>query len=57
VQFVFEEIELTPDLMLRADGEGCRITLCNLEAGRIGVGAQSVGIAQAAYEGRTRLRL
>ena len=49
-QLVFEEIELTPDLMLGAEGEGYRIALSNLEGGRIGVGAQSVGMARAAYE-------
>jgi butyryl-CoA dehydrogenase len=49
-QLVFEGIELTPDLMLGAEGEGYRIALSNLEGGRIGVGAQSVGMARAAYE-------
>ena len=49
-QLVFEEVELTPDLMLGAEGEGYRIALSNLEGGRIGVGAQSVGMARAAYE-------
>ena len=49
-QLVFEDIELTPDLMLGAEGEGYRIALSNLEGGRIGIGAQSVGMARAAYE-------
>ena len=49
-QLVFEEVELTPDLMLGAEGEGYRIALANLEGGRIGIGAQSVGMARAAYE-------
>jgi alkylation response protein AidB-like acyl-CoA dehydrogenase len=49
-QLVFEEVELTPDLMLGAEGEGYRIALSNLEGGRIGIGAQSVGMARAAYE-------
>jgi butyryl-CoA dehydrogenase len=49
-QLVFEEVQLTPDLMLGAEGEGYRIALSNLEGGRIGVGAQSVGMARAAYE-------
>jgi alkylation response protein AidB-like acyl-CoA dehydrogenase len=49
-QLVFEDIELTPDLMLGAEGEGYKIALSNLEGGRIGVGAQSVGMARAAYE-------
>src|SRR5881392_1429494 len=49
-QLVFEEVELTPDLMLGAEGEGYKIALANLEAGRIGIAAQSVGMARAAYE-------
>ena len=49
-QLVFEDVEVTPDLMLGAEGEGYRIALANLEGGRIGVGAQSVGMARAAYE-------
>jgi butyryl-CoA dehydrogenase len=49
-QLVFEEVELTPDLMLGAEGEGYRIALSNLEGGRIGIAAQAVGMARAAYE-------
>ncbi|MGA7867013.1 MAG: acyl-CoA dehydrogenase family protein, partial [Stellaceae bacterium] len=49
-QLVFEEVELTPDLMLGAEGEGYKIAHSNLEGGRIGVGAQSLGMARAAYE-------
>jgi butyryl-CoA dehydrogenase len=49
-QLVFEDIELPPDLMLGAEGEGYKIALSNLEGGRIGVGAQSVGMARAAYQ-------
>jgi butyryl-CoA dehydrogenase len=49
-QLVFDDIELTPDLMLGAEGEGYRIALSNLEGGRIGIAAQSIGMARAAYE-------
>lgn len=49
-QLVFDDIELTPDLMLGAEGEGYRIALSNLEGGRIGVAAQAVGMARAAWE-------
>lgn len=49
-QIVFEEMRLTPDLMLGQPGEGYRIALSNLEGGRIGIAAQSVGMARAAYE-------
>jgi alkylation response protein AidB-like acyl-CoA dehydrogenase len=49
-QIVFEDMELTPDLLLGAEGEGYRIALSNLEGGRIGIAAQSLGMARAAYE-------
>jgi butyryl-CoA dehydrogenase len=41
---------LTPDLLLGAEGEGYKIALANLEGGRIGIAAQAVGMARAAYE-------
>src|SRR5262249_21114767 len=44
-QLVFGEVELTPDLMLGTEGEGYKIALSNLEGGRIGIAAQSVGMA------------
>jgi butyryl-CoA dehydrogenase len=49
-QIVFDEMRLTPDLMLGEEGEGYGIALANLEGGRIGIAAQSVGMARAAYE-------
>jgi len=36
--------------LLGARGEGLRIALSNLEGGRIGIAAQAVGIARAAFE-------
>ncbi|RVU16171.1 acyl-CoA dehydrogenase family protein [Methylobacterium oryzihabitans] len=49
-QIVFEDLELTPDLMLGQEGEGLKIALANLEGGRIGIAAQAVGMARAAFE-------
>jgi butyryl-CoA dehydrogenase len=49
-QIVFDEMRLTPDLMLGEEGEGYKIALANLEGGRIGIASQSVGMARAAYE-------
>lgn len=49
-QIVFEDMELTPDLMLGQEGEGLKIALSNLEGGRIGIAAQAVGMARAAFE-------
>ncbi len=47
---MLEDMEATPDLLVGQEGEGYRIALANLEAGRIGVAAQAVGMARAAYE-------
>src|ERR1700730_12345067 len=52
-QIVLEEMELTPDLLLGQEGEGYKIALANLEGGRIGIAAQSVGMARAAFEAAT----
>ncbi len=49
-QLVFEDMELTPDLLLGGEGEGYKIALSNLEGGRIGIAAQALGMAQAAYD-------
>jgi len=49
-QIVLDNCRLTPDHMLGQEGEGYRIALANLEGGRIGIAAQSVGMARAAYE-------
>ncbi len=47
---ILEDMEATPDLLVGQEGEGYRIALANLEAGRIGVAAQAIGMARAAYE-------
>ncbi len=44
----FEELELDEDALLGAEGEGYRIALSSLESGRVGIAAQSVGMAEAA---------
>jgi len=49
-QIRFEGLKLSGDHRLGAEGEGYRIALSNLEGGRIGIGAQSVGMARAAFE-------
>ncbi|TYR29858.1 acyl-CoA dehydrogenase [Mesorhizobium microcysteis] len=49
-QIVFEDMELTPDLLLGEEGQGYRIALANLEGGRVGIAAQSVGMARAALD-------
>jgi alkylation response protein AidB-like acyl-CoA dehydrogenase len=49
-QIVLDNCRLTPDHMLGQEGEGYKIALANLEGGRIGIGAQAVGMARSAYE-------
>ncbi len=49
-QLSFEDLEVFPDMVLGELGQGYRIALSNLEGGRIGIGAQALGIARAAYE-------
>jgi alkylation response protein AidB-like acyl-CoA dehydrogenase len=46
----FEDLFVEDELMLGAPGQGYSIALANLEAGRIGIGAQAIGMAQAALE-------
>ena len=46
----FEKLFVPEDLRLGAEGAGYGIALSNLETGRIGIAAQSVGMAQAALE-------
>jgi hypothetical protein len=46
----FEELRVPEENRLGAEGQGYRIALANLEGGRIGIAAQAVGMARAAYE-------
>lgn len=46
----FEDLFIEDELRLGAEGLGYGIALSNLEAGRIGIAAQSVGMARAALE-------
>jgi hypothetical protein len=49
-QILFENCRVPLDALLGAEGEGYRIALSNLEAGRIGIAAQCLGMARAALE-------
>ena len=46
----FEDMELPADHLVGREGGGYRIALSTLESGRIGIAAQSVGMARAALE-------
>lgn len=50
VQLTFEDMEVPDENRLGQEGEGFKIALANLDAGRIGIAAQSLGIAEAATE-------
>ncbi|MDD2728446.1 acyl-CoA dehydrogenase family protein [Malikia sp.] len=49
-QILFEDCRVPASALLGQEGEGYRIALSNLEAGRIGIAAQSVGMARAAFD-------
>jgi alkylation response protein AidB-like acyl-CoA dehydrogenase len=49
-QIVFENCVVPAANLLGREGEGYRIALANLEAGRIGIASQAVGMARAAFE-------
>ena len=49
-QIVFDNLRLPLDQRLGEEGEGYKIALANLESGRIGIAAQCVGMARAAFE-------
>lgn len=49
-EIVFDNLKVPLENLLGEEGQGYKIALSNLEGGRIGIAAQSVGMAQAAYE-------
>ena len=49
-QIVFERCRVPAANRLGDEGQGYRIALANLEAGRIGIAAQAVGMARSAFE-------
>ena len=49
-QILFEDCRIPADCLLGTEGDGYRIALSNLEAGRIGIAAQAVGMARSALE-------
>lgn len=49
-QIVFDEVRIPERYRLGEEGQGYKIALANLEGGRIGIAAQAVGMARAAFE-------
>ncbi|WOV87968.1 acyl-CoA dehydrogenase [Sporosarcina oncorhynchi] len=50
VQLTFEDMKVPAANLLGEEGEGFKIAMANLDVGRIGIAAQSLGIAEAALE-------
>jgi alkylation response protein AidB-like acyl-CoA dehydrogenase len=49
-ELIFEEAEVPAENLLGREGQGYEVALSNLAGGRIGIGAQALGIATAAHE-------
>ncbi|WP_418318488.1 acyl-CoA dehydrogenase family protein [Piscinibacter sakaiensis] len=49
-QILFEDCRIPAENRLGDEGQGLKIALSGLEGGRIGIAAQSVGMARAAFE-------
>jgi len=49
-QINFDDCRIPVENLIGAEGEGYKIALGALEGGRIGIGAQSVGMARSAFE-------
>lgn len=49
-EIIFENCRIPEENLIGAEGDGFKIAMTVLDAGRIGIGAQALGIAEAAYE-------
>ncbi|TAG49202.1 MAG: acyl-CoA dehydrogenase [Betaproteobacteria bacterium] len=49
-QILFEDCRIPATMLLGQEGQGLKIALSGLEGGRIGIAAQAVGMARAAFE-------
>ena len=47
---VLEDVHVERDRLLYEEGRGFRVAMATLDGGRIGIAAQALGIAQAAYD-------
>ncbi|MFJ7752770.1 acyl-CoA dehydrogenase [Peribacillus muralis] len=50
VQVTFEDLKVPEGNLLGKEGEGFKIAMANLDAGRIGIASQALGIAEGAME-------
>jgi butyryl-CoA dehydrogenase len=56
-QIFLDDARLGRDLLLGEVGQGFKVAMATLDGGRIGIAAQAVGIARAAYEDAARYAL
>lgn len=49
-ELIFEDCRVPRENLLGEEGEGFKVAMTVLDAGRIGIAAQALGIAEAAYE-------
>ena len=49
-ELVFQDVKVPAANLLGKEGEGFKIAMMTLDGGRVGVGAQALGIAEGAYE-------
>ena len=56
-QILLENCRIPADSMIGDEGQGYKIALSNLEAGRIGIAAQCLGMARAALEAAVKYAL
>ncbi|MBM7648330.1 alkylation response protein AidB-like acyl-CoA dehydrogenase [Bacillus ectoiniformans] len=54
LQLTFEDMKVPAENLLGQEGEGFKIAMANLDVGRIGIAAQSLGIAEASLEEATK---
>lgn len=54
MELIFQDVKVPVENRLGNEGEGFKIAMCTLDGGRIGVGAQALGIAQGAFEQATK---
>mgnify|MGYP003585287341 FL=1 len=50
MELIFQDVKVPVSQMLGKEGEGFKIAMSTLDGGRIGVAAQALGIAQAAFD-------
>ena len=56
-QLFLSDCAVPADALLGGEGDGFRLAMSALDAGRIGIAAQALGIARAAFEAATRYAL